>query len=227
MQIVAGRLVQMGEVRVDALPVVEDASATTRHISRWWPQDDLYALDVRVSIADPDDRPGIDSVWFNVPDAGVLIPLRRTDDPGVFARLLPADSLSGGSVHDLLGHRAFVKITDRNQHSVLRPVASPVRIIEYTPAALSPQGLESVEARPLLEWAPARLPFAFVYRVEVVRDEANTDVVIQEHIQIAADATRLKLPAALPAGTYYWTVYVADAFGNMSRSKEAGFRVTG
>ena len=101
------------------------------------------------------------------------------------------------------------------------------RIIEQTPVPAAPQGLEPVaDPRPTLTWEPAALPFPFTYRVDVVQVfDANIHTVLHTVEAIPSSATTLRVPAPLGRGTYYWTLSVVDAFGNRSRSKEAGFLV--
>lgn len=221
-----GDLTLAEDATLNALPVLSGSAFSTTHISRWWPEDDLFLMEVQLSVVDPDDRPGIDSVWIYMPGAGALIQATPGIQPGSFLRVLPSDSLPGGSLHGLIGESTFVRVRDREGHVVLHPAAGPVRVIDQTPVALSPQGLETVpDPRPTLSWAPLDLPYAMTYRVEVVRDEANTDILVQEHADISADSLLFRLPSPLATGSYYWTVAVVDGHGNLSRSKEAGFRV--
>ena len=79
---------------------------------------------------------------------------------------------------------------------------------------------------PVLEWRPAALPFAFTYRADVfLIDGAGIPNLIQSADGLSPATTTLPLAAALVPGDYYWTIWVTDAAGNRSRSKEAGFRV--
>ena len=221
-----GSLADVGNVSLNALPVVTHVSMQTIHVSRWWPEDDLYLLDVAIGVSDPDERPGIDSVWIAFEDAGVTFRLPPGLQPGNFARIVPADSLPAGSVHALVGEPVRARIKDRDANLVEHEVAGPIRVLDQTPVALEPQGLAIVsDPRPTLSWAPLDLPFPMTYRIEVIRDEANTDVLVQEYDGIPADSLSFRLQSGLSAGSYYWTVAVVDAYGNLSRSKEAGFRV--
>src|SRR5690606_10557784 len=161
-----------------------------------------------------------------LPNAGASVHLLPGSLPGSFQQVVPADSFPTGSVHAVLGESAFVRIRDRDGHEALHPLSMPVRVIDDTPVAVSPQGLETVtDPRPLLTWARLDLPYPMTYRVEVVRDEANTDILVQEIVDISADSVSVRLPIPLSTGSYYWTVWVVDSHGNASRSKEAGFLV--
>ena len=221
-----GRSANLGDVRLDALPIVQTGALRTIHLSRWWPEDDLYLLDVELYVVDPDERPGIDSTWLVA--TGEDSPMRLTPgvQPGTYVRTLPADSLSGSSVHALVGASILARIRDREGKLVEHPLAGPVRVVEETPIPLTPQGLETVnDPRPTLTWDAMSLPFQSTYRIEVIRDEVNTDFLVQEQWGISADTTSFRLTTPLSPGSYYWTVAVVDAHGNLSRSKEAGFRV--
>ncbi|HEX7071810.1 MAG TPA: carboxypeptidase-like regulatory domain-containing protein, partial [Rhodothermales bacterium] len=210
----AGLELLNADAHVDALPVVTSASLSTVHISRWWPEDDLFLLDVQINAVDPDERPGIDSAFVVLPIAGASVHLLPGTLPGSFQQVVPADSFPAGSVHAVLGESAFVRIRDRDGHEALHPLSMPVRVIDDTPVAVSPQGLEAVaDPRPLLTWARMDLPFPVKYRVDVVRDEANTDILVQEILDVPADSVSVRLPAPLSAGAYYWTVWVVDSHG--------------
>lgn len=222
----AGSLAQAGEVQLNALPIVVASALRTVHVSRWWPEDDLYMLDVEVLVVDPDERPGIDSTRLEFPGLQERIVLQRGVAPGVFVRQLPADSLGSHSVHQLVGAGARLRIVDREGSPVIYDVQPIIRVIEQTPVAVRPEGLEAVDdPQPILEWVPMELPFGFTYRIEVVRDGVNTDVLVQRHDGISSQESSFLLPIALSSGAYYWTVAVVDAVGNVSRSREAGFLV--
>jgi len=61
--------------------------------------------------------------------------------------------------------------------------------------------------------------------VDVVREETNIQVSVESHENIPSLQTSIRVANPLTPGDYFWTVSVVDAFGNRSRSKEAGFRI--
>lgn len=213
-------------LRLDGRPVVT-AALRTVHVSRWWPEEDLYLLEVDADVADPDGAIDVEAVWLEMDGAGFALPLQLTPVAGRFAATVDAGALPSGSLHAAVGQPFVVRVRDRA--GVVEGTAGQTlaRIIEETPVTASPQGLALVaEPRPVLSWEPAALPFPFTYRVDVVRVvEANLQTVVQTVEGLGPETTTLQVPEALPRGTYYWTLSVVDAFGNRSRSKEAGFQV--
>lgn len=212
---------------LNGLPLLKSLALHTAHISRWYPQSDLYRLDVVADLVDPDGRPGIERVWLEIPEYQFADTLAATVVPGQFAETVAASSLPTGSLQALLGRRVLLRVRDRNGFVSSIDLPTPVRIIEQTPVAVAPQGLEVLtDPRPELRWEAAGLAFPFTYRIDVVLVESNLQIPVQSYAGIDPDATSLRLETPLEAGRdYFWTVSVVDAFGNWSRSKEAGFRV--
>ena len=227
--VAAGDAADGGALRLDGLPVARSVVLRTLYVGRWWPEaePDVYLLDVTADVEDPDGLSDVASVTLHGPTPGRALTLQPTSEAGRFGRTVPADSLGAATLHALMGQPFVVEVRDHAGHATTSPPQTPARIIEETPVPVSPQGLESVaDPRPVLTWQPAALRFPFTYRLDVVRVvEANLHTVLQTVERIAPETTTLRVPAALAAGTYYWTLSVVDAFGNRSRSKEAGFQV--
>ena len=78
----------------------------------------------------------------------------------------------------------------------------------------------------MMRWRATLLPFAFTYRVDLwLVDAAGIPNLVLSQGGIAASVLSYTVGAPLAPGDYFWTVWVVDAAGNRSRSKEAGFRV--
>ena len=220
----AGRTEELGPVVLNALPVFTTVQLRTLHISRWWPENDLFFLDLDATLDDADGLNDVDAVRFALPGLGFAVTLENRGD-GRYARTVEADSLPARSLQALVGAELRLTAEDRMGGTA---TAAPAltRVIETTPVASAPQGLALTEsARPVLQWEPAAVSFAFTYRIDVFRDDANRAVRVATLDGLPAAATEVQLPDPLPTGTYFWTVSLVDAFGNRSRSKEAGFRI--
>ncbi len=209
---------------LDAVPVVSVPVVRTVHIENWPPLGPVYQLEVEVQATDPDRASDVDAAVLVAEGLGVRIPIAEAA-PGVFRATLDAARLPGGQVQALLGQPLAVEVTDLSGGTGRSASVSLVRVVEQTPLTFRPQVSDPTPPNPpTLEWRPADLPFAFTYRVDVyVADGANTLVLVSSTTGIPPTETALALPAALPGGSYSWTVWTVDAAGNRSRSRPAGF----
>lgn len=222
--VAAGRSAVLPELRLNALPLFTAIGLRTIHISQWWPGD-VFFLDVNAVVDDPDGLVDIDSVWLEIPALDFAVPLEAATG-GAFEARLNAQALPTASLSALLGPTLHLKVADVAGGVTETPPQRLVRVIDDVPVALSPSGDALLDTdQPALVWEPANLPFAFTYRVEVFRDEVNRPVLVQTLEGLSEDLTTTTLPAPLPTGQYFWTVSVLDSFGNLSRSREAAFRV--
>ncbi len=221
----AGETVEPEPLRLNALPLFAGVLLRTLHVSRWWPQNDRFLLAVDAAVTDADGAVDVDQVWLEIPELNYTVPLTERA-AGQFDRLVEADSLPGGSLQALLGRTLRLRASDREGAVTESPAQQLARVIEATPVAVAPQGLALLPIdRPTLSWEPFPAAFPFTYRIDVFRDEVNRPVKVASLDVADAGATSIQLPTSLATGPYFWTVTVVDAFGNESRSKEAGFRI--
>lgn len=214
------------QVRMDGVPFLKDIAFRSVHISRWFPPDDLFILESVVLAEDADGLSDLDRIWFEISALGFSRELPETGIAGRYEAAIPADSLPGGNLFALQGVEIRVFGRDDAGFQTESGPHFMVRVIDYTPVALEPQGQENVATpTPTLFWEDAALPYDYSYRVDVVRDQANVQTVVQTIEDIPQDNTSYTLETPLAPGTYFWTVAVVDAHGNRSRSKEAGFIV--
>ncbi|MFZ5432546.1 MAG: hypothetical protein ACOZB3_02120, partial [Calditrichota bacterium] len=82
-------------------------------------------------------------------------------------------------------------------------------------------------AFPALEWETFITSYPITFRVEVVLKEIGFEGIVWSRSGIAAAETRLIVTDSLADGNHYWTLFVEDPFGNISRSKEGYFEVQG
>ncbi len=214
------------ELNLDALPILQSVSINSCHISRNFPQNDLFLLEVAATVGDPDGVGDIDLVEIQIPDMNYLDTLDVTETPGVFMKIIPESELPGGNFLEILGQPIFLNALDRRGFKNSSEPKSLARIIEKTPLTNSPnQGENLTDATPLLEWRSADLLFDFNYRVEVERVDFGLNTPIWSQPDIDKTSTSIAVPDSLVSGVYFWTVSIVDEFGNWSRSKEAPFRI--
>ena len=221
----AGTTEALPALRLNALPAFTGATFRTVHISRWWPPDDQFFLEIGAQVNDADGLFDIDEVSFEIPDFNFTVSL----DPqtsGRFDKSIRADSLPTASLQSLLGRTLRLNVRDKEGVIVRSSPRQLVRVVEDTPIPTAPRdNLLLSMNRPLLTWDPFPAAFSFTYRIDIFRDEVNQDVLVRQFPDIAMDVTSLQLLSPLATGPYFWTLIVVDEFGNQSHSKEAAFRI--
>ncbi|MFQ5865372.1 MAG: carboxypeptidase-like regulatory domain-containing protein [bacterium] len=223
--------VQLGQttqvqLNLDALPGISNISITSSHISRWWPQNDLYLLRVIAQVEDLDGLNDIELVQIQIPELNFLDTLEVTQTLGTFMKNIPQSQLPGGKLQDVLGRDIFLSAHDRAGFQTRSRPNFLARIIEESPEFEAPTGQEILLVpRPLLIWRLITLPFNFSYSVEVVRVDQGINNVVWTLSDIDNTMNSVTVADSLVTGIYFWTISVVDEFGNLSRSKEAGFRI--
>ncbi|MDX1740109.1 MAG: carboxypeptidase-like regulatory domain-containing protein [Rhodothermales bacterium] len=222
------------DFELNGLPVFDDWTINTAHISRWWPLEDLFQIEITASASDGDGIFDLDKVWIEIPDYAFSDTLLTTPEAGTFAKTLPELNLPTTTIHSLLGRPMHLSVRDRLDVTTSTPVVQLVRVIDETPVAVEeafqtgPQDCLVEQAGggavPLIEWNPLFLPYAFVHRVEVIRVDAGLETLVETLDDIPSTSTTATA-TPLPPGEYYWTVAVVDEFQNRSRSKQVGFCV--
>ena len=214
------------QMNLDGLPLMPAISLNSCHISRWFPQNDLFLLEVTARVQDPDGFNDIDLVLIAIAELNFVDTLAVTPSPEIFKLTILESQLPGRNLHDVLGREIVLSARD---HAGFASTSAPkflARIIEETPVTVSPQGLEIVATpTPTLSWQVLDLPFRVTYRVELFRVDFGLNTLVWSQSGIDRPATSITVPDSLVAGTYFWTVAVVDEFGNCSRSKEASFQV--
>lgn len=212
-------------VPLPGAPFVADASMRTSVVHRWWPQEPLEILSLDVQSGDPDGAGDVVRVLLEMPGIGFVDTLDARAEVGHFGNqwigeALPAPmaSLEGQAMRLLIEDQSGVRV-----NTLAPPI---VRVVERVPLAVSPAALEVVEALPYtFAWETAVVPFAYTFQFDLVRVDENIQTAILTVADIDPDASQYVLASALEPGDYFWTISIVDAFGNRSRSKEAGFVV--
>ena len=225
LEVRAGESEDLPPLHLNALPVFNEVAVRSLHISRWWPEDDLFFVEVAAEVSDADGLIDLDRVWLDVPDIGFTVPLEARSE-GQFEQIIAADSLPASNPQALLGRPLFLLAQDREGMTTQSHALQLARIIEETPVATSPKDrVLLTDNQPLFTWDPFVNRFPFTYRIDIFRTEVNRDVLVTQQVGLGMNTTTFQLQSTLETGEYFWTVSVVDSFGNESRSKEAGFRV--
>jgi len=211
---------------LNALPVAQTFSVTSIHISEWAPVRDVYRLFIKATVTDLDGVGDIDSVTVWIPRLSFETIAEPTNSTGVYETTINESDLPGKNIQFLVGQDIFLRIKDQAGASIQSLPGRLSRIISTTPAPNSPVGRAIVtEPNPTLKWRHSPPAFAFSYRVNVFRYEANDVADIWQSNNISASDTSVTVSYNFIEGDYGWTVSIFDDFGNISRSKPAAFRI--
>ncbi|MCB0282279.1 MAG: hypothetical protein KDF60_06840 [Calditrichaeota bacterium] len=99
------------------------------------------------------------------------------------------------------------------------------RIIEDIAHPLSPDNQQTADQPLIFTWESIDIPIDFTYEIQVFRQQSGLQTLIYSKRNILSTATSSAFNQILPSGTYFWTLAVRDKLNNMSRSREAVFRV--
>lgn len=214
-------------VTLSGLPYFENVQLASAHISQWWPPPlEQFFIEFNVQAGDIDGVTDISKTWVEVPDLAFADTLVETGTPGNFTKILSQPDLPGISMSALVGRAVSFHVIDRTGNEYVSTPHFISRIIDHTPNPIRPSGLALLsESQPQLSWEASALPFAFRYRIDVVKVQANIQTVEQTIRDIPSDSLNWTITEPLTAGEYFWTVSVVDELGNRSRSREAGFRI--
>lgn len=216
-------------LRLDALPVVTSKSARTVHVESIFNEVAPYSLEVSATVSDPDEQTEVVGAAVVIDAFDIRVPLTSiSSGPNgtVFSATLEEDILPDGRLEPLLGEFLVIEVTDRNGNATRSDPFSLVRIIDPTPAPVSPVSLAIVPPSPIvLEWNAPPLTYATTFEIEVRTNRRVGPLVLVESATLPSTASSYTLQRTLSAGTYLWTIAYVDAAGNRSRSFEGTFEV--
>ena len=210
-------------LRLDALPIFEEASLYSIHVRSPSQGGDRYELGLRARVSDPDGIPDICAVSA-IFDSETLS-LSFSD--GTYGFIMTEDMFPDGDIRALEGIPFHFEAVDQSGAVNRSRDLYILRIMEETPMPISPANGDSVEYPVDLVWDSGLLPFPYHFKIEVYRiipgmPEMRVFVVDS----LPPEQQELRLTVHFVPGYYFWTVWYVDEFGNMSRSKEALFHVT-
>jgi len=212
--------------RLNALPYFEQIDLTTHHVSRWWPAEDSYFLRIKTQVRDEDGINEIDSVWFSAPSISFAETLFISNLNGIYEQTITEDQLPVSSLRQLEGKSIFLFCRDLVKNIAVSDELFLPRLIQEVPLQISPSGLETINSFPLtFAWEQVFLPYTFTYKIEIYQVNFGFFSRIREITDISSVQNTYEMATALPAGDYFWLLYVVDEFGDTSSSKEAAFRV--
>ncbi len=205
---------------LNALPRFESISVASRHEALFFPPDNAL-LDLNVTASDPDGPNHIIRVWCVLESTGRADTLQLIpSEQRYFSRILPGQ-LGGNSIQELIGQPFTFFVQDLD--SVVTSSAGHLfaRFIEKTPITIAPAGQVSTPFT--FRWMNAdslnAIPYSFHYAIEIYDNVPIALPPVEQIDNIPPEQTTwFYNNTGLPAGEYYWVLYIIDDFGNRSRS---------
>jgi len=211
---------------LDRLPYFNTITLSTHHVSRWFPVEDIYYLQIQSTVDDPDGIGDVKTVYYEIPEWGFSDTLQATINAGVFGRRVGVENLPVQNMQQLVGRAFDFYVEDDPGFKGTSPGHYVSRIIEETPVLLYPTGLETVADSTInFQWQKMIVPYGFTFTLELQQNNLGVFSIIEEINGISGEATSYLYQTPLAAGDYLWVIYMVDDFGNTSSSKEGAFRI--
>jgi len=211
---------------LDGLPYFENIALTTHHVSRFFPVEDLFYLQIDAGVGDPDGIADIKRVTFEIPDFSVGDTLTTSRNAGSFSRRLSLENLPVSSIHSLIGRAFVLSVTDDPGQSSQSGKRFLTRVIDLTPAVSRPTNSQTINSDSIaFSWEKVRLPYWFDQKIEVFQINLGLLIKVAEFGSIPASAISKSIKNSLPNGDYVWIFSVDDEFGNSSSAKESTFHI--
>jgi hypothetical protein len=208
--------------RLNALPLISQAKIVTRKVDQWWPGP-VYSAVVTANVTDPDGAADISEVIVTVDT--LRLAMSFFTDPPRYQVTISGSSLPGRNIEWLVGKQIQVLARDKPKGSSLSAPFYVLRIVQQTVVPTYPTALDTASASPEFQWARPDITFPYSYKLELYRQDEGVPTLIWNREGLLSTLTRFQYPDTLPPALYFWTIFVIDEYGNLSRSKEASFMV--
>ncbi|MBI5808469.1 MAG: hypothetical protein HZA74_08700 [Ignavibacteriales bacterium] len=141
-----------------------------------------------------------------------------------YERLFELTDLNISSMDEAIGENFNIIV--RDQSGKLFNVGSSTikRIIRQEVTIESPTDRQTTTSKPTLKWKRYLPGFNFKYLIQIYTDEVAPILVWQKE-NVSKDDIEITPNITLPAGDYFWVIWVIDDFGDRGRTKPATFIV--
>ncbi len=210
--------------KLDALPYFTNISLTTHHISRFFPPDDLFLVQIEVTVEDRDGGGDVSQVTMQIPDFSFVDTLTRVSpQEQQFITQVEPHQIGLTFLGELVGKPFVFQAQDLPGAVSQSDAAFITRIIDQTPLTQFPAGGVTLTPPIEFQWAPVSVPFTFSYTIEIYQSFINFSTLVDAIANIPPANTSYTYTNPLPAGNFFWVIYIVDEFGNRSRSKKSSF----
>ncbi len=211
-------------IYLNGLPYIKSMHIYSEFIDQYWP-DPYFQVRCEAANGDPDGANDITGAVLRIPELDISRPLDETASPDSMAVTLAENDFPGNDIFGMVGKEVWIDLTDRSESTVSAGPYYLHRIIDVSPVALEPAGLQTVGPRPQFVWDPYSAPFNFTYEVNIYYVPAGIRLLIHTIRGIPTSEQEYSFTDSLANGNYFWAIGVRDELGNYSRSKEEAFVV--
>jgi len=212
---------------LDGLPFFEKIIISTHQVTRSFPVEAMFFLQLDVQVSDLDGIADINSVFFEIPELNVIDTLEASLTAGLFSKRLSIDDLPVNTIHTLIGRTFLLNVSDDAGITTKSDKRFLTRVIEETPIPTQPISFQTVVSDSIqFIWEKVRPPYWFTHTIEIFLINQQLLTKVFEIKNISGTDNTIMINAGLPSGDYVWILTITDEFGNTSSSsKEATFHV--
>lgn len=209
---------------LNGLPRIERSVFFSTHIDEIFPGE-FFQATLSVIIADPDGVGDIDNLQFEIPEINFNRSFAATARPDSFTLTMLDIEFPETNLSPLVETGGIITLADKPGAVRQEGPFFLKRIIQETPAIVSPATFDTTTAFPTLNWQRLNLQFEFQYEIELFRIFGGTPFPTFSEKGISESAASLTISDSLADGQYLWTIGIRDQLNNFSRSEEARFVV--
>jgi hypothetical protein len=214
------------DFRLNAIPEITGFGISTHHVSRWWPVEDRYYIDLNVIVRDKDGANDIDSVWMTIDEYDFTLTLKKGDKSGEYGIIILDYQLPVTPIHLIQEKRIRTFCSDLFGNISPAKNLFITRIIDVVPEITYPANQTVIESFPILfQWQPEFLNYPVNFKLEIYQVNFGLYTKIFEVNNLDHRVFEYNFDDSLEAGDYFWLIYIVDSSGNTSSSKEGTFRV--
>lgn len=200
-----------------ALPILQVVSF---HCLQYYPQQEQYFLEAMVY---DEGAENADSVKFVYADT---VYYEMFLSGSKWRLSLESASYLSVNIFDLIGVPYDAILYYSGGDSVITDEACLLRIIEEIPEPIYPKDNVAISNNFEMSWEELSIKFDFTYTITVCFIAPSSYVTEIDRIEGLSDTlTAYTYSEDLMEGSYYWTLGIVDVYGNISRSKEAAFKI--
>ncbi|MEL6824348.1 MAG: carboxypeptidase-like regulatory domain-containing protein, partial [Calditrichota bacterium] len=168
-------------IAMNALPVLSTASLKTRHISRFFPAEDEFYIDLELEGIDPEQPDSSLTGWYEIPSFAFVDTLRSNMlSKDRFTSRLDATDIGIRSIRSLIGKPFNFFLRDPDGNVTTSEDKFIQRIIDLTPVPIQPIADDVVGMPFMLEWELVTQLVDFTYKVEIYQIQIDTTLLLVE-----------------------------------------------
>lgn len=210
---------------LNAEPQVKKVHYFSEKISTIFESEPVLSVTIEVVIEDADGASDIDSVFCSIPAFEMNMSFEKSSRVDSLILRIEQSSIPGQNLRTLIEQPLFIIVKDKPGAIQKYGPFYLGRIIEDIARPLSPDNQQTADQPLIFTWESIDIPIDFTYEIQVFRQQSGLQTLIYSKRNILSTATSSAFNQILPSGTYFWTLAVRDKLNNMSRSREAVFRV--